>query len=375
MTRGKRIRILQVIDNLGAGGAQELLLGLGKHINKGEFQLDVCCLHGTGMYAKEIGDLGLQVYSLSHIKSNPLIPLLLLKLIRGKGYQILHLHLEASTICGAIAGRLGGTPRIVATIHGLREQFPSWFLPLCATLSPLFDKFVAEVQLSRKELIEEGIPEAKIEYIPIGTDFFDRINRENRRAILRDEFGIDEGTPLILSIARLHKHKGHIYLIKAMADVVRKVPAAKLMIVGDGPMRPALEKATAQLGLTRNVIFAGFRRDLMALYSACDVLAMPSVREALGIVTIQAMACARPVVAFNVGAMSEAIIHGDTGLLVPPRDASALAQALVRLLKEPLLRKELGLRAKAFVRENFDLKALVRKYEELYKALCMGISR
>lgn len=373
-----KIRVLHVIDHLGAGGAQDLLLEIVKNINRSRFEMEVCCLHGWGAYADEIRDLGVHVYSLSERRLNPFIPFSLWRLLVSNRYDILNSHLSASTLLSGIIGWLAEVPGLVVTIHALKNQSLPWVFPLWGMLSPLFDKFVAEVQLSKEELIESGVPEDKIEYIQIGTDFFNKADiyeRKDRERTVREEFNIGEKDPLILNIARLHKHKGHIHLIKAMGDVAQEMPTAKLLIVGDGPMRPTLEGSTAQLGLTQNVIFAGFRRDLMALYSTCDVLVMPSIKEALGITTIQAMACGKPVVACNVGAMSEAIIHSNTGLLVPPKDPSALAQALIRLIKEPLLKRELGLRAKAFVRENFNLEALIHKYEEMYRTLGTGINR
>lgn len=364
------IRIVHVIDHLGAGGAQEFLLNLVGATSRSRFRMEVCTLHGWGPYAEELETLRIPVYSLSGSKFDPFIPFRLWRFLSHTRYGILHLHLSASILFGCLAGRLARVPKIIATIHALRNQSLPWVFPLYGLLSRLMDRLVAEASLSRRELAEAGVPDEKIETIILGTDTTLAANASADRASkVRREFGIAQEEPLILNIARLHKHKGQIHLLRVMKELLREWPSAKLLIVGDGPLRTSLEKAARQLSLTNDVIFAGFRRDLADLYSACDLVVVPSVKEGLGMTTIQAMAWGKPVVAFEVGALSEAVIDGETGYLVPAKDHEALLRAIAALLGDPVLRVSLGSQAKALVEEKFALHTMVKEYERLYESL------
>lgn len=364
------VRIVHLIDHLGAGGAQEFLLSLVRTIDRSRFPMEVCTLHGWGPYAEELEALHIPVCSLSGSKFNPFMPFHLWRFLRRPNYAILHLHLSASILLGCLVGRLARALKIIATVHALRNQSLPWVFPLYGLLSRLIDKVVAEVSLSRRELTEAGVPGDKIETIILGTETTAPANADGDRASkVRGEFGIAQGEPLILNIARLHKHKGQIYLLRMMRELLREWPSAKLLIVGDGPLRTSLQKTAIELSLANHVIFAGFRRDLPDLYSACDLVVVPSVREGLGMTTIQAMAWGKPVVAFAVGALSEAVIDGQTGYLVPVKDHGALLRAIATLLGDPVLRTSMGSQAKALVEERFALHAMVRGYERLYESL------
>ena len=368
------IRVLEVVDHLGAGGAQELLLGLARYADRQALDLAFCALHGQGSYVREIAGLGHPVWSLRPRRLDPRIPLDLLRcLVQGR-YDLVHCHLEVSSLLGPLLGRLARTPRAVVTVHGIRSQCAPWFFPLLRFLSPLVDRFVAEVHRSEDELQGAGIPPAKIVYIPIGTDYPLLLaqGRGGDSQAVRREFGWSAETPLILNIARLHPHKGQLLLLDAIVDVLAARPDARLLLVGDGPLRPVLEATVEREGLTGRVILAGFRRDLLNLYAACDLLAISSVNEALGVNTIQAMAHAKPVVAFDVGAMREAVVPEQTGLLVPVGDAEALAQAIVRLVSDKALRERLGRAARDLVSQHYRLDRLIRDHETLYRTLVTG---
>src|SRR5690606_3638406 len=126
-----------------------------------------------------------------------------------------------------------------------------------------------------------------------------------------------------------------------MAQVVRAVPEARLVILGEGELRPSLERQVAALGLERHVLLPGFRRDVLSLMKTCDVFVLSSVMEGLGTSLLDAMACARPIVGTNAGGIPEVVVDGETGHVVPPRDADALAEALI----DPRINDE---RARAF---------------------------
>lgn len=362
-----RVKILHLIDHLASGGAQEVILGLARYLDRAQFDMHVWCLHGHGSYLKELQSLGVKVRSLSPWKFNPLLPLWLWLCLRRERYDILHLHLSFSTFLGGIAGRLTGIPNIIVTIHALKNQSLPWVFPLWKSLAPLYDKFVAEVDRSVDELRVTGIPPNKIALIRLGTEKAETISSKSHSSV--DHWAVDGKNPIILNIARLHKHKGQLYLIRAMVEVVHKIPSAKLLVVGDGPMRSTLEREIRNLQLESSVFLLGFRRDLEALYSNCDVFVLPSVHEGMGLATVQAMAYGKPVIASAVGAISEAVLPGQTGVLVPPRDPGALAQAIISLLRDVETRCRLGRQAQSYVQSKFRLSRMVQEYEMLYRDL------
>jgi glycosyltransferase involved in cell wall biosynthesis len=327
----------------------------------------VWCLHGRGFYLDALQGHGTAARSLSPRKYDPLIFLKLWLGLRRERYDILHLHLSFSTLFGGIAGRLAHVPNVIVTIHGLKNQSLPWIFPLWKALAPLYRRFVAEVELSVEELLETGIPPHKVAFIRLGTTKVDVVPSEAPPTV--DHRGVNGTDPIILNIARLHPHKGQIYLVRAMRDVVGEIPSAKLLVVGDGPIRSVLEREIQELQLERSVYLLGFRRDLEALYSSCDIFVLPSVREGMGLATIQAMAYGKPVIACDVGAVSEAVRPHRTGMLVAPEDPDALARAIISLLRDAEARERLGRAARSFAQSRFSLDRMVSEYDALYSEL------
>jgi len=365
----RKVKVLHIIDHLGSGGAQEIVLDLARYLDHAEFDLQVWCLHGYGSYFNELRALGIPVKSLSRWKFNPFIPLSLWYGLRKEQFDILNLHLSFSTFLGGVLGRLAGVSKIVVTIHALKNQSRLWVFPMWGLLSSLYDKFIAEVAYSVKELRESGIASEKIAFIRLGTKKAVVDSDVSDAPLSVGHWAVNGENPILLNIARLHEHKGQIYLIRAMESVIQQMPAAKLLIVGDGPLEAVLETEIKRLHLENSVFLLGFRRDLEALYSSCDVFVMPSVHEGMGVAIIQAMAYEKPVIASDVGAIPEAVRPGETGVLVPPGDPAALALAILDLLGNPERLHCLGKQAQAFVREEFLLGNMIRGYTALYRSL------
>jgi glycosyltransferase involved in cell wall biosynthesis len=170
------------------------------------------------------------------------------------------------------------------------------------------------------------------------------------------------------TVARLQPVKDQASLLAAFARVAAELPNAKLVLVGDGPVRAALESQSASPALAGRVIFLGRRSDIPDILPTFDVFALPSLSEGLPLTLLEAMAAGLPCVATAVGAMPEAIVAERTGLLVPVGDVAALADTLLRLLRDPNLRREMGQAGQKRARELFDLKVMTRRYEDLYAA-------
>jgi glycosyltransferase involved in cell wall biosynthesis len=168
-------------------------------------------------------------------------------------------------------------------------------------------------------------------------------------------------------VAALAPHKGQRHLIDAMRGVVRELPDARLLIIGDGELRDALQERIAALGLERHVTLTGFRHDALGVVRSVDLCVMSSVTEGLGSAILEAMACERAVVGTRAGGIPEVIEDAVTGLLVPPRDHDAMADAIVALLRDPERRTRMGAAGRARVVSAFSVDALVQRTIRVYE--------
>ncbi|MFT5466485.1 MAG: glycosyltransferase involved in cell wall biosynthesis [Verrucomicrobiales bacterium] len=229
--------------------------------------------------------------------------------------------------------------------------------------------FVASSHM-HQQLLERKFPADRISRANYGidTERFQPLPAEP----IREEFGIALDAPLVGIVGRLHPWKGHTFLLKAIADLVGEFPNLRLMIVGDaafeahGDFRQELVDEVAELGLNDHVIFTGSRSDIPEIMSALDIFAIPSLVEPFGIVSIEAQACGTPVVGAKVGGIPETMAEGETGLLVPPKDADALRDSIGVLLRDPDKRRKMGEGAHDFVEKNYSAPAMAKKTDELY---------
>ena len=195
---------------------------------------------------------------------------------------------------------------------------------------------------------------------------------------VRRELGLSPGCPVVTCIARIFPSKGHADLLRAVALVRRDCPEVRLLVVGrdERSATPGNESFTAQLrnlasqlGIAENVIFTGFRSDTAAVLAASDVFAMPSFEEPFGLVFLEAMAMKRPIVALNNGGTKEVIEDGKSGLLSGPADVTALARNITRLLRDPVLRREMGEYGRRQVEARFSAERMAGDVERVYRQL------
>lgn len=207
----------------------------------------------------------------------------------------------------------------------------------------------------------------KVTVIPNGIEF-ERFTPIPDGSVFREKYGID-GT-MILYAGRLASNKGLTYLLDAFNRILPGVPGAKLVLVGqDEGLRADLEKQAEALGVAEKVIFTGHLKDdglFRAAYAACDIFALPSEYEAFGIVLLEAMACEKPCVGTRVGGVPEVIEEGKTGLIVEYADSKALGDALLKILSDAQLKKEMGVRGRTRVEDNFTWKHVVDEIEKVY---------
>jgi glycosyltransferase involved in cell wall biosynthesis len=290
----------------------------------------------------------------------------LARILRREGIQVIHMHTSHACTLGGWAARLSRTPvRIISRrvdfsvrSNPLRKLKYQWGV----------DRIVAISDGVRKVLIEDGLDPNRIVVIRSGIDpqAFDP-NYPAGEA--RREFGFPDRSPVIGCVAHFADHKGHRYLIEAAVRVAAAVPDVRFLLVGDGELRPKIELQIKELKLERHVILTGFRQDVPRLLAAMDVVVLSSHLEGLGTSLLDAMAMARPVVATRVGGIPEMVEDGLNGLLVPPRDPSALADALITLINRPDERKRMGQAGRARMLEKFSAEAMVAATEAVYRKI------
>jgi len=229
------------------------------------------------------------------------------------------------------------------------------------------DCFIANSVAIRERLAAEGIPRAKVTIVHEGVDT-ERIMRLPA-ANVHAEFYLPTHAPVVGNVAALVPHKGHHHLIEAATLVIREVPDARFVIVGDGELREVLERQIRDKHLERHIFLAGFRGDARELTKGFDIFALSSIVEGMCAALIDAMAASKPAVATAAGAVPEVMVDGETGFLVPPRDDAAMAARLVTLLKDPALRSRMGSAGLARVRDLFTVERMVEETAAVYARL------
>jgi glycosyltransferase involved in cell wall biosynthesis len=226
------------------------------------------------------------------------------------------------------------------------------------------DCFIAASEAIRQMLVADGVPPERTVTVHEGIDV------EHVAAAppvnVHEEFWLPHHAPVVGNVAALVPHKGQRYLIDAAHLAVQQIPDARFVILGEGELREHLEKQVREHHLEKHVVLPGFRTDVLGCIKAFDVFAMSSVTEGLGTSLLDAMACARPIVATSAGGIPEIVEDGVNGLLVPPRDAHALATSIVRLLEDEKLRQRIGASGFARVRERFTLERMVAETAAVY---------
>ena len=293
--------------------------------------------------------------------------------LRREGADVFHAHLSwpLAAKWGLAAAVLARLPAVVATVQLIPEMEldRSSRLQLRA-LSQGVDRCIAVSHDVAAQLIERfGWPAAKVEVVHNAVDL-DRIAVPASPG-LRAELGVEGDAPLVLTTARLEEQKGHSVLLRAAAGV----PDAVFVLAGEGALRGALEAEAAELGVAERIRFLGERTDVPELLAACDVFALPSLYEGSSLAVLEAMAAGRPVVSSMIGGTDELIEDGLSGLLVPPGDADALADALRRLLADRELGATLAARARERVERDFTREAMARRIARLYEEVLSGDAR
>lgn len=277
--------------------------------------------------------------------------------------DIVNTHSGRDTQLAGLAARtLLNRPRIVRTRH-LALPITSKF-----SYSVLPDHVVTVSRFVENYLVKAGVPREQITTVATGVDFA-RYDRSAVAGDLRGELGLPPEALLIGTVAILRAKKGHADILDAVPAVLKAFPDAHFVFAGDGPQTANLTARIAADGLTGRVHLLGLRRDVTNVLASLDVFVLPTHQEALGTAFIEAGAMGLPAVASNVDGVPEVVQDGRTGLLVPAMDGTAIAEAICKLLADPIYRRGMGANAAEFVRRKFSREVMAEGMERLYTQL------
>lgn len=289
------------------------------------------------------------------LKIDPIAILAMARHFRRIRADVVHCHLSTSAVNGALAARLAGLPA-VSTVHGMSGKLS--FLPST--------HMIAVSSEVRRHLVTQGIHESRISIVPNGIQL--HAWNPDLRARARKILGIEDHVPLLGTTARLTKLKGIEYALYAVARVRQDMPNVKYVVFGDGEDRESLKQLAKDLSLTGAVVWPGYRTDVQDLLPALDLFLFPSLREAMGISIVEAMAAKVPTIATKIGGIPEVLSNG-TGLLVPPADSVALADAILELLKDPGRRDSIANTAWERAHDEYSVKRMAARTLGVYAAM------
>jgi glycosyltransferase involved in cell wall biosynthesis len=357
------VSVLHIDTERGWRGGERQVLWLAESLVRSGNQCVIAARPNEPL-ALRAAELGLRVLPCSpRWEFDPVAASMLSRFIRREGIQVVHAH---TAHAASIALLCAGDAQTVITRRVDFRVGRDWVSKL------KYRRASAVIAISdavADALVASGIDSRQIEIIPSGIDLTRCVQRADVRTLRL--LGIPENAPLVVMVAALVKHKDPLTFVKAMKTVVSEIPNAHALMIGDGPLRPEVERAIAQLGLGENVHLAGYRTDADTLLTAADVVALSSREEGLGTVLIDALWMGKPIAATRAGGIPEIVEDGLCGLLSPPEDGPALGSTILQLLLDGALRTRLSiagrLRASAFsVERTASRTALV--YERVTAA-------
>jgi L-malate glycosyltransferase len=293
----------------------------------------------------------------------------LARVIKQLGPAVVHAHDPHGIAMAALALSLGSASRrpAPALIASRRVDFHLGSHAFSRWKHRQVDCFVAASDAIRQILIADGVSASRVVTVHEGIDM------EHVAAApivnVHEVFWLPHHAPVVGNVAALVPHKGQRFLIEAAHRVVQEIVDARFIILGEGELRAHLERLVHDYHLEKHVLLPGFRTDVLGCIKGFDVFVMSSVSEGLGTSLLDAMACSKPVVATRAGGIPEVVDDGRTGLLVPPRDAHALAEVLLRVLRNKPLQREFGAAGFARVRERFTVERMVLETARVYERI------
>ena len=369
------LNILQVCDHLGwegsrMHGVKRLFAWMIPRFDRERYNVSLVSLRKKDLSEETLESMGIDITYLGKSRFDPTTLPALLRIIRTKRIDILHMHGYGATTFGRIAAGIRGIPTILHEHANLTDT--PWFQKIAdAILEPETDialavsESTAEFVVKARQLPPDKV---KVVYLGVPMEEFSRRRSATEIAEARAELGVGPDEVLIGSVTRLHDSKGNDYLVEAARLVLDQRPQARFLVFGEGPLRDDLDAHARRLGLGDRFRFAGFARDVAQVVSAFDMSVFPSLWEGTPLTVFEALAMGRAIVATDADGLMDVLTHERDAIVVPKRDAAALAAAMVRLIDEPQTRARLGEAARVSARQ-YDIATFITKMQRLYDLL------
>jgi len=361
-----------MLTSFQIGGTERQVVNVVLGLDHSRFDVHLACIHRRGELLREVESLEIPqpefpIHSL-YWPGTWLQALRLARYIRKHRVQVVHSYGLYPNLFLVPAAKLAGAPVIIASIRDrgdILTPAQRWFQKLTCRLA---DCVLVNARAIRDTLIAQGFRSDNISVIRNGI-VPAKYSREPQSSRIRRELRVPPDAPLIVVLSRLNPMKGLEYFLDAARMVAPRFPEARFLVVGDGRSKSELAERAAQSGLKERVLFTGFRTDAPDLLAEATLSVLPSLSEGLSNTVLESMASGVPVIATDVGGNPELIDDGVSGLLVPPRNADALAAAMIRLLKNPVLAAMLSEAARRRIEQLFGMEASVHAVERLYRGL------
>ena len=375
MSQSSKLRVLQIVDGFRMGGAENKLWELIERLDANRFENFVANVGPGGPLEERFKALGVPIFQVQRRHRFDVMPVIRLRrIMREYRIDIVQSTLFWADVVAAMAGKWARVPVILSwetvthegnPYHGKMQRLLGYQFA-----ARRMDKIVAVSHEIKQSLIKHrGLPPDKIEVIHYGVDL-QKFQPEPPDAEFRRSLGIRDGEIVLGIVARLEPVKGHTVFLDAFQMLAGDFPNTRVLFAGDGSERERLQAKVESLGLADRVHFLGIRRDVKRILNALDIFVLPSVAgEGLPNVILEAMACAKPVVATVVGGTPEAVRDGENGLLAPPRDAHRLKEKLAELLQDPDKIRAMGKRSRDIAEREFSLEMQIERFESLYEKL------
>lgn len=391
----KTMAVMQVVSNLEVGGAQEVVRTLADFLARNGC-VSVVCSFSDGPLRTEIERHGIPVEILPERRHSVVaLPLFLHEMTRTRralaalvkkyGVDVIQTHLLRSLDFLVLSLQSRSGPLVFWTFHNalfdLREDHlekHKWLLKPKRTAHHLLYQLGSRVVSGLIAVSEDvraavldtmpGIQRDKISVISNRVDV-SRYGKSRRRDEIRAELGFGEAEHLMTVMAILKTQKGHAVLLNALAKISARHPHLHVLIAGDGELRENLESQAREMSLEGQVHFLGTRKDIPDLLSASDSFVLPSLWEGMPMALIEAMASGLPVVATDVSGTREVMVHGETGLMVPPGDAEQLARAIDQILLDPARARAMGAAGRRRIEASFSAQTQAKEYIALFERI------
>lgn len=376
----KPLSILHVCDHLGwtgsrMHGVKRLFAWMMPRFDPARCAVSLVSLRKKDASEDTLEQLGVDVTYLHKGKFDPATLTALLKVIDRKQTDVLHLHGYGATTFGRIAAAMRGIP-VILHEHANHVTTP-WFQQVVdGMLAPYTDLAIA-VSQSTAEFTTRArkvAPErTRVVYLGAPLEEFGRQRTEEEVLAARAALGIPAGACAVGTVTRLMPAKGNRYLVDAVAPIVAAIPEAQVYIAGEGELADALHAQAAERGVTGRLHFVGFQRDVAAVLSALDVVVFPSLAEGTPLTAFEALAMGKPIVATDADGLRDILTDEVDALIVPREDPQAIADAVIRVTRDAVLRRSLSAGARQ-TGGRYDITAFVQKMERLYE-LAHRVSR